>query len=54
MGNLLKIFRNKKNNQLFVAISRKKLQILKVKQDPDFLDITRDNLVFNKKKKVDL
>jgi len=54
MGKLLKIHLNKKNNQLFVAISRKKLEILKIKQDPSFLNISKDNLVFEKKKKVDL
>lgn len=52
MGKLLKIFRNKKNNQLFVALSRKKLEILKRKQDPDFLEVSNENLVYLKKKKI--
>ena len=52
MGKLLKIFRNKKNNQLFVALSRKKLQILKIKQDPVFLEVSNENLIYLKKKKI--
>ncbi len=46
----LKVFKNKKNNQLFVALSRKKLQLLKGR-DPEFIKLRLKDLIFKKKKK---
>ncbi len=54
MSNLVKIFKNKRNNQLFIALSRKKLKLLKIKNDPDFIRITKENLIFKKKKEQEL
>ncbi len=52
MGELLKVFRNKKNNQLFVALSRKKLRI--GDEDPEFIKLKIKNLIFKKKKEKGL
>lgn len=53
MGEMLKIVRNKKNNQLFVSLSRKKFRIEKG-DIPDYLDMQKSKLIFLKKKKEEL
>ncbi len=50
MGELLKIVRNKKNNQLFVSLPRKRLNIDK-NCIPDYLEMQKMKLIFLKKKK---
>ncbi len=51
MGEILKVFKNKKNNQLFVPLPRKKLEI---KEDPISIEIDKMNLRFKiiKKKRL--
>ena len=44
MGELLKVFKNKKNNQLFVPLPRKKLDI--GNKDPISIEIDKMNLRF--------
>lgn len=46
---LIKIFKNKKNNQLFVSLPRRKF---KGNEDPEFLDISKNNLIYKKKKRL--
>ncbi len=48
MGEILKVFRNKKNNQLFVPLPRKKLDI---KEDPISIEIEKINLRYKIVKK---
>ena len=48
MGELLKVIKNKRNNQLFIHLSRKKLGLMNT--DPDFLDLKKSKLIFLKKK----
>lgn len=43
MGEILKIFKNKKNNQLFVPLSRKKLDLTNG-VDPISIEIDKLNL----------
>ena len=45
---LLKVIRNKRNNQLFIHLSRKKLGLLN--KNPEYLDLKRSKLIFLKKK----
>lgn len=49
MGELLKVLRNKRNNQLIIMLSRKKLNLLKSKDDPEYIELTKANLRFKKK-----
>ena len=42
MGEILKVFKNKKNNQLFVPLPRKKLDLLD--KDPISIEIDKLNL----------
>ena len=48
MGEILKVFRNKKNNQLFVPLPRKKLDIT---EDPISIEIEKINLRYKIVKK---
>jgi len=41
-----KIIQNKKNRQLIISLSRKKLELLKLKKDPKFLKIKKEDLEF--------
>jgi len=43
-GDIFKIVRNKKNNQLVVFLSRKKLKI-DGKDDPKYIKINKNNLI---------
>ncbi len=44
MGEILKVFKNKKNNQLFVPLPRKKLGLKD--RDPVSIEIDKMNLKF--------
>ena len=50
MGHLLKVFKNKKNNQLFVALSRKKLNLQN--RDPEFIKLRLKDMIFKKKREM--
>ena len=52
MGEILKVFKNKKNNQLFVSLPRKKLDIRD--RDPISIEIDKMKLRFEivKKKRL--
>ena len=48
-----KIVKNKKNNQLLVFISRKKFN-LKDGKDPQFININKEDLIFQNGKRMSL
>jgi len=50
MSELLKVIRNKSNNQLFVHLPRKKFDLSK-DSTPDYLEMQKVKLIFLKKQK---
>lgn len=49
MGNLFKVLKNKKNNQLMIALSRKKLDLRK--KDPVAMEIDKIKFHYEKNKR---
>jgi nitroimidazol reductase NimA-like FMN-containing flavoprotein (pyridoxamine 5'-phosphate oxidase superfamily) len=50
MGELFKIYKNKKNNQLYISLSRKKLQLMK-DSDPISMEIDKIKFKFDEYKR---